>query len=662
MIPDPAVFITFLSQEESVKIILSGEKDKWVGHNKAWLEKIIDEFENVNSTPQFFSELQNSTNPDVQKMWKDYMGLRDKLSGKEAKKNLRSKIFTNFNRVVEFVLKISGPSRSQYKMSLIESKETTTKEPSKQNLTALFNKLVKYLKDNKFYSPNLKYPYGQELKRLFSNKSRSKFSYEDRTKLYSAFVKEFTSDSSLDNFLNIQNPTFGHVLFSFYLSEESGINNVAGFTKGRGKLPMKDSLSPKELEVWRKVEPSTVKSLSLPKELTKVVNNKDISVRTVRTPSLLDHLLLRRDEKAEELDETSAEEVESTEFVAKTGVDSGDLSNFFNILQYSLETKSRLKRIAPVRFVNSVNMSKIVNFGTNKSIRVPSFVKSLLTNPPTERLFENSAKNLLSSGSFSIEQFENYFKTKNPNYDEFNDSDRDAMLREFKTLSQKSTQSLELQQNLILPKQYLPDDLDEDEKQIIDSMDKIGDSYLATTSEQKALYADLKNDFDNEQLSNSFSLKYTSEDVTEVSIVNLIELARKETVSLKQKLNISNLSGFEAKAPSMAEAIIISLFIIKKVLGVNIDKEVEKIDSLLPDPAQPLSGGTQSLEQAVNALAKVVETNLKQFQIDYIKAFQEHLSKIVQDTTTYSGLLTGKTLVQLKKKGLITVNGGENDG
>ena len=658
MIPDPAVFITFLSQEESVKIILAGKKDRKSGLNKKWLYKVIDEFENVNSTPQFFSELQNSTNSDVQKMWKDYIGLRDKLSGKEAKKNLRSNIFTNFNRVVKFVLESGGPSIGQYKMTLTESKEATTKEPSKQNLTALFNKIVKYLKNNKFYSPNLKYPYGKKLKQLFSNKSRSKFSYEDRTKLYSAFVREFTSDSSVDNFLNIQKPTFGHVLFTFYLDKESGINSIAGFTKGRGKILTDKGLSPKEFEVWRKVEASTVKSIPLPKELTEVIRKKDISVRTARKPSLLDHLLLRRDEKAKKIDDISTEELQSTEFVAKTGLNSEDLDNYFTILQYHLNTKAGLRRLAPVPSVNSINMDKIVNFGTNKSIKVPSFIKSLLLNAPTERLFENSANNLLSSGSISVEQFETFWKTKNPKYDEFNDTDKDAMLREFKALEQESSLELDKQQNLIIPKQYLPDDLDEDDRELLSEMTKIGDSYLAETAEQKEFYADLKQDFNREQSKNSFSLDYNNQDITQLSIVSMIENARSETKSIKEKLNIKDLSEFEGKTVSRAEAMIMSLFIIKKVLGVNIDKEVEKIDSLLPDPAQPLSGGTQSLKQAVNDLAKVVETNLKQFQIDYIKSFQEHLSKIVQDKTKYSGLLTGKTLKRLQNKGLITVKGG----
>ena len=203
--------------------------------------------------------------------------------------------------------------------------------------------------------------------------------------------------------------------------------------------------------------------------------------------------------------------------------------------------------------------------------------------------------------------------------------------------------------------------LDEEEQELLNSMDKIGDSYLATTREQKELYIDLKEDFDRKQSRNSFAIDYDADQITELSIVSMIELARKKTSSLEDLLNIRDLRQFEGKSVSKAEAMIISLFIIDKILGVNIDKEVQKIDSLLPDSAQPLSGGTQPLEQAVNSLANKVESNLKEFQTQYIKALEQHLSSITQNKDKYAGILTGRTAEKLVKEGLLIEKGGEND-
>ena len=656
MIPEPSIFFTWLSEESTVKIILAGKKDRVLEtRNQAWLKKIIDEFEYVNTTSQFFNELKNSSNSDAKKMWLNYTKLNSKLSGKDAKKNLRKKLFDNFNRVADSISK--KYARTQYRKTFQESKKITLENPNKSNLEQFFNKITEQLKVS---SPTIKYPYGQGLYRLFSNAKG--FPREERTKLYSAYVKEFTSDNSVDNFLNVKNPTFGHVLFSFFLSEESGINSISGFTKGRGKVLTETGTSSLELEVWRKVESSRVKSIELPKKLKDVIRKKDINLRTFRQESLLDRLLLDRDAKSAKLDEVSAQELETKEYDAKTGLTSQDLDNYFHIMMHYVDKKAKVRRLALVPRLNSVNMDKVVTFGNNKSIRTLPFIKSLLVLPNTNRLFENSAKDLLSSGSFSVEQFENYFKTKNPKYNQFNDAERDGMLREFRTLRQESEQKLKIQQNLIIPKEYLlGETLDEEEQELLNSMDKIGDSYLATTREQKELYSDLKADFDRKQSKNPFAIDYNTNQITELSIVSMIELARKKTSSLKDLLNIRDLRQFEGKSVSKAEAMIISLFIINKILGVNIDKEVQKIDSLLPDSAQPLSGGTQSLEQAVNSLANKVETNLKLFQTQYIKALEQHLVSIVQNKDKYAGILTGKTAEQLIKEGLLIEKGGEND-
>jgi len=656
MIPEPSIFFTWLSEESTVKIILAGKKDKILEtRNQEWLKKVIDEFEYVNTPSQFFNELKNSSNSDAQKMWLNYTKLNSQLSGKDAKKNLRKKLFDNFNRVADSISK--KYERTQYRKTFQESKEITLEKPNKSNLQQFFNKITEQLK---LSSPTIKYPYGERLSRLFSNAKG--FPREERTKLYSAYVKEFTSDNSLDNFLDVKNPTFGYVLFSFFLSEESGINSISGFTKGRGNVLTEKGTSSLELEVWRKVESSKVKSIELPKKLKDVIRKKGIGLKTFRQESLLDKLLLDRETKSAKIDEVSVQELETKEYDAKTGLTSQDLDNYFGIMRHYVDNKAKVRRLALVPYLNSVNMDKVVTFGTNKSIRTLPFIKSLLVLPNTNRLFENSAKDLLSSGSFSIEQFENYFKTKNPNYNKFNDNERDGMLREFRTVKQESEQKLKIQQNLIIPKEYLlGETLDEEEQELINSMDKIGDSYLATTREQKELYRDLKADFDRKQSKNSFAIDYNIDQITELSIVSMIELARKKTSSLEDLLNITDLKQFEGKSVSRAEAMIMSLFIIDKILGVNIDKEVQKIDSLLPDPTQPLSGGTQSLEQAVNSLAEKVETNLKEFQTQYIKALEKHLSTIVQDKDKYAGILTGKTAERLVKKGLLIEKGGEND-
>ena len=161
MIPEPSIFFTWLSEESTVKIILAGKRDETLGtKNQAWLKKIINEFEYVNTVSQFFNELKNSSNNDAQKMWLNYTKLNSKLSGKDAKKNLRKKLFDNFNRVADSI------SRTQYRKTFQESKKITLENPSKSNLEQFFNKITEQLK---LSSPTIRYPYGQGLSSLFSN-------------------------------------------------------------------------------------------------------------------------------------------------------------------------------------------------------------------------------------------------------------------------------------------------------------------------------------------------------------------------------------------------------------------------------------------------------------------------------------------------------------
>lgn len=581
--------------------------------------------------------------------------LKERSENPSQRREIKNRVFKNFNKMKEVLLskteRSAAPALAELIMDDISQSEgeeaakkwfsvvvkefnRATKSQRKprdmrkntpENRAGFLSKLVRYLPEG-----------GKPTVRQFENNTKPIYSYS-LAKIYLAlpYAKEVPKVKGWAGSVS-DNPNHQQGIYVFkkiFPSKEIGKYDSSAGSKFR--------------EVVNRI-----------KEL-KLEYETDEQSGMVREPSFLTRLLLGKivtEEKLGEILSTSSKNI-----TVVNALTDEMMEKYFRILATSGQKDAKGPDVLVMKQFKSQKLRNVIYAKSSLQIKTIPFIKRLLSEPATNRIFENSAMSLQIAPALSEDSFKIQWKRKNPK----ENVDSELYERDFT----EYLKVLRLPANIL---QIIEDSgviIKKDILKGINELTLIDGAYHAFNPEERKLVIDtialLKRKLDsanrkgnlNDKEKNDYLVKIglaqegvSTEKTLKAAIINIISQGDSISSKLVDTMPKQYLRGDKI---GLEDAFIITEFLLYRINRTQTRTQVAKIDAILQEQGEGLSLEDTTFKQAVDALVKVLQKGLidlnTQFRVELLK----HIGNKLKNRERNIAMFSGRTFFDLKKAGIL---------
>ena len=314
------------------------------------------------------------------------------------------------------------------------------------------------------------------------------------------------------------------------------------------------------------------------------------------------------------------------------------MERYFRILATAGQQKVKGPHILVMPRFKGQKLRNVIYKKQSFQVQTIPFVKRLLSEPATDRIFENSAQSIQITPALSEDSFKVQWKTKNPE----ENVDSELYEQDFR----KYLTVFRLPEDILAVAEELGVAFAKERKEEIRNLTLIDGAYHALTTKEMELVSFIIEEIQDE-LSTQFKDADIDRDERDKYLVN-IGIAQ-EGVSTEKTLKaaINNIISGRTSISSklldntmpnkyltgnrigLEDAFIITEFLLYRINRTGTRSQVAKIDTLLQKQGEGLSVDNKTLEQAVEALVRLMQKELidfnRQFRVELIKHIGDRL-------------------------------------
>jgi hypothetical protein len=635
--------IPFLSVDMSTDMLINDKQKKI---NKRVFIDFAKMIGDVQSESSFFLKL--SRDEEI------FSGYKTIVKGKsrQEKENLKLKIFENFKRAKKALL---GKQR-KFNMEELD-KEILEGRKVKDNLRKMFN-IIKNDIDKGARTENIK-------RRI-----------KEPTKLFSLFVRNIPEKKpSVEDFKSNKFPIYSYNLVEVILSEPSGkkeINNWIKTTKNLGggdletwarvysKSEEKNFQAKKKSKVKLRSKLSGEERVVLieQNEVQKLVEDLGIGafddeekVRVYFSKPLLREVLLG----AKEIKSEFFVDVEKQNFSPIGDFTDEQVKDYFEILKSAGNSENKGTKIITLPKLNGQKTSKRIFKKSGRfQVSIIPVVKDLLTETTNDSIFDNVIKNYpLSPLARSFSRFKFDFQRENKDLDLDSETGKERLKESYKTQVVLQTQiSKENYDKMMLA---IKEDLEDDEKKLIKENLKEEGNVILPVNKKGIEAINLIRELAEE---NDFQVDTEKDSSLTKNIVTAIKLVLSKGEKLENVLEITeNLDKYfgESTNITIVDVLIISNFLVSRIMQVKLDDKVKKIDTIVEEAGEALSLDDPSLKTAMNELGIEINKGLKKLKTEFKDNLKEYFENLRKNKEKYPEVFTGQIKNALIKANILSL-------
>jgi len=583
-----------------------------------------------------------------------FSGYKTIVKGKsrQEKENLKLKIFENFKRAKKALL---GKQR-KFNMEELD-KEILEGRKVKDNLRKMFN-IIKNDIDKGARTENIK-------RRI-----------KEPTKLFSLFVRNIPEKKpSVEDFKSNKFPIYSYNLVEVILSEPSGkkeINNWIKTTKNLGggdletwarvysKSEEKNFQAKKKSKVKLRSKLSGEERVVLieQNEVQKLVEDLGIGafddeekVRVYFSKPLLREVLLG----AKEIKSEFFVDVEKQNFSPIGDFTDEQVKDYFEILKSAGNSENKGTKIITLPKLNGQKTSKRIFKKSGRfQVSIIPVVKDLLTETTNDSIFDNVIKNYpLSPLARSFSRFKFDFQRENKDLDLDSETGKERLKESYKTQVVLQTQiSKENYDKMMLA---IKEDLEDDEKKLIKENLKEEGNVILPVNKKGIEAINLIRELAEE---NDFQVDTEKDSSLTKNIVTAIKLVLSKGEKLENVLEITeNLDKYfgESTNITIVDVLIISNFLVSRIMQVKLDDKVKKIDTIVEEAGEALSLDDPSLKTAMNELGIEINKGLKKLKTEFKGNLKEYFENLRKNKEKYPEVFTGQIKNALIKANILSL-------
>jgi len=634
--------IPFLSVDMSTDMLINDKQKKI---NKRVFIDFAKMIGDVQSESSFFLKL--SRDEEI------FSGYKTIVKGKsrQEKENLKLKIFENFKRAKKALL---GKQR-KFNMEELD-KEILEGRNVNANLIKMFN-IIKQNKDKRTAN----------IKRII----------KEPTKLFSLFVRNIPEKKpSVEDFKSNNFPIYSYNLVEVILAEPSEKKEIKNWKKTTKNLGGGD------LETWARVYPkSEEKNFQAKKkgkiklrsklareervvsieqnEVQKLIEDLGIDsvwddekkVRVYFSKPLLREVLLG----AKEIKSEFFVDVEKENFSPIGDFTDEQVKDYFEILRSAGNSENKGTKIITLPKLNGQKTSKRIFKRSGKfQVSIIPVVKDLLTETTTDSIFDNVIKNYpLSPLAMSISRFKVDFQRENEDLDLDSETGKERLKESYKTQVVLQTQlSKENYDKMMVA---IKNDLEDDEKELIKENLKEEGNVILPVNKKGVKAINLIRELAEE---NDFQVDTEKDSSLSKNIVTAIKLVLSKGEKLENVLEITeNLDKYfgESTNITIVDVLIISNFLVSRIMQVKLDDKVKKIDTIVAEAGEALSLDDPSLKTAMNELGIEMNKGLKELKTKFKENLKEYFENLRKNKENYPEVFTGQIKNALIKANILSL-------
>ena len=635
--------IPFLSVDMSTDMLINDKQKKI---NKRVFIDFAKMIGDVQSESSFFLKL--SRDEEI------FSGYKTIVKGKsrQEKENLKLKIFENFKRAKKALL---GKQR-KFNMEELD-KEILEGRKVKDNLRKMFN-IIKNDIDKGARTENIK-------RRI-----------KEPTKLFSLFVRNIPEKKpSVEDFKSNKFPIYSYNLVEVILSEPSGkkeINNWIKTTKNlgggdletwarvyskseeknfqakkQGKIKLRSKLSREQRVV--SIEQNEVQKLV--EDLGIGAFDDEEKVRVYFSKPLLREVLLG----AKEIKSEFFVDVEKQNFSPIGDFTDEQVKDYFEILKSAGNSENKGTKIITLPKLNGQKTSKRIFKKSGRfQVSIIPVVKDLLTETTNDSIFDNVIKNYpLSPLARSFSRFKFDFQRENKDLDLDSETGKERLKESYKTQVVLQTQiSKENYDKMMLA---IKEDLEDDEKKLIKENLKEEGNVILPVNKKGIEAINLIRELAEE---NDFQVDTEKDSSLTKNIVTAIKLVLSKGEKLENVLEITeNLDKYfgESTNITIVDVLIISNFLVSRIMQVKLDDKVKKIDTIVEEAGEALSLDDPSLKTAMNELGIEINKGLKKLKTEFKDNLKEYFENLRKNKEKYPEVFTGQIKNALIKANILSL-------
>ncbi len=582
-----------------------------------------------------------------------FSGYKTIVKGKsrQEKENLKLKIFENFKRAKKALL---GKQR-KFNMEELD-KEILEGRNVNANLIKMFN-IIKQNKDKRTAN----------IKRII----------KEPTKLFSLFVRNIPEKKpSVEDFKSNNFPIYSYNLVEVILAEPSEKKEIKNWKKTTKNLGGGD------LETWARVYPkSEEKNFQAKKkgkiklrsklareervvsieqnEVQKLIEDLGIDsvwddekkVRVYFSKPLLREVLLG----AKEIKSEFFVDVEKENFSPIGDFTDEQVKDYFEILRSAGNSENKGTKIITLPKLNGQKTSKRIFKRSGKfQVSIIPVVKDLLTETTTDSIFDNVIKNYpLSPLAMSISRFKVDFQRENEDLDLDSETGKERLKESYKTQVVLQTQlSKENYDKMMVA---IKNDLEDDEKELIKENLKEEGNVILPVNKKGVKAINLIRELAEE---NDFQVDTEKDSSLSKNIVTAIKLVLSKGEKLENVLEITeNLDKYfgESTNITIVDVLIISNFLVSRIMQVKLDDKVKKIDTIVAEAGEALSLDDPSLKTAMNELGIEMNKGLKELKTKFKENLKEYFENLRKNKENYPEVFTGQIKNALIKANILSL-------
>jgi len=582
--------------------------------------------------------------------------LKERSENPSQRREIRNRVFKNFNKMKEVLLskteRSSAPALAELIMDDISQSEG--EEAAKKWFSIIVNGLDSQV--------NL-----QKIKNL-----RRRVTPENREGFLSKLVRYLPEGGkpTVTQFENNTKPIYSYSLAKIYLAipDAKEVPKVKGWAGSvsdnpnhqQGIYVFKRVFPNKEIKNYDFASPDSKfrEVVNQIREL-KLEYETDEKNGIVREPSFLTRLLLGKvvtEEKLGEIFSTSSKDI-----TVVNALTDEMMGRYFRILATAGQKEAKGPDVLVMKRFKSQKLRNVIFVKSSLQIKTMPFIKRLLSEPATNRIFENSAMSLQISPALSEDSFKIQWKRKNPK----ESVDSELYERDF-------TEYLKV---LRLPADILTI-IDESGINIsrailegINNLTLVDGAYHAFNAEERQLVINtieliqtkLENAYKKGNLEekerNEYLVKIggaqegvSTEKTLKAAITNIISQGNSISSKLVNTMPSKYLKGDKI---GLEDAFIITEFVLYRINKTETRTQVAKIDAILQSQGEDLSLEDSTLNQAVEGLVNLMQKGLidlnKQFRVELL----EHIGKLLKNKEKNIAMFSGRTFFDLKKAGIL---------
>tara|TARA_R110000744_G_scaffold207726_4_gene326421 strand:- start:1495 stop:3477 length:1983 start_codon:yes stop_codon:yes gene_type:complete len=583
--------------------------------------------------------------------------LKERSENPSQRKEIKNRVFNNFIKMKTVLLskteRSGAPALAEFIMGDVSQSEGA--EAAKKWFSTITTELNRLPKAER------------KIRDMRKNLPKNQEGFYGKLVRYLPEVGEPT----VAQFENNKKPIYSYSLAKIYLAipDAKGVPKVSGWAGSVSDNPQHQQGIYVFKKIFSNKESKKYKFAAPDNEFREVINKikklkleveYDENTGIVKEPSLLTRLLLGKaigEDKLEEILSASSRDIT----VVGTLTDEM-MERYFRILATAGQQKVKGPHILVMPRFKGQKLRNVIYKKQSFQVQTIPFVKRLLSEPATDRIFENSAQSIQITPALSEDSFKVQWKTKNPE----ENVDSELYEQDFR----KYLTVFRLPEDILAVAEELGVAFAKERKEEIRNLTLIDGAYHALTTKEMELVSFIIEEIQDE-LSTQFKDADIDRDERDKYLVN-IGIAQ-EGVSTEKTLKaaINNIISGRTSISSklldntmpnkyltgnrigLEDAFIITEFLLYRINRTGTRSQVAKIDTLLQKQGEGLSVDNKTLEQAVEALVRLMQKELidfnRQFRVELIK----HIGDRLRNKEKNIAMFSGRTFSDLIKAGIL---------